>query len=351
MAKFILSKNKVLEQYNILKNIVDSISYSIKTNINVGKILENETDCMFSIHSLNELKYVNNKSRLMLLCQAITKKQLYDLYELNIKTFVVDNETDLNTILNWLNDSDKKINLLLRWKIKENTIHTGKHFMFGMESNVISKFILKSNDYPQIENIGIHFHRRTQKTSEWDLKDEIEESFSSEVLEQINMVCIGGGIPEQYKNFSENISNYVLNKIKELIEFLHKFNIKVIAEPGRFLCARPIKLECNIIGIHENIIVVDASVYNSDTDAVFSSHLRLLIEGEVDNDWKDENGEKPNKYTIKGMTPCSLDIFRYDVKLPFNLKLGDKIIFLNAGAYNFHTDFCSLDRIETVVVD
>jgi len=52
---------------------------------------------------------------------------------------------------------------------------------------------------------------------------------------------------------------------------------------------------------------------------------------------------------IKGKTPCSLDIFRYKVNLP-EVKVGDKIIFLNAGAYNFSTNFCRLNELKTEIV-
>jgi len=50
------------------------------------------------------------------------------------------------------------------------------------------------------------------------------------------------------------------------------------------------------------------------------------------------------------MTPCSMDLFRYKAYLD-NPKVGDELVFLNAGAYNFTSDFCDLEKIETIVVD
>ncbi|MCH7902834.1 hypothetical protein IIC68_03715 [archaeon] len=32
-------------------------------------------------------------------------------------------------------------------------------------------------------------------------------------------------------------------------------------------------------------------------------------------------------------------------------KEGDKLVFLNAGAYNFSSDFCDLEKLETEVVE
>jgi len=87
---------------------------------------------------------------------------------------------------------------------------------------------------------------------------------------------------------------------------------------------------------------VDASVYNTALDT-FGAHIRLKVEGELEQ-------TKAPAWTIKGATPCSLDIYRYRVYLK-DPKPGDNIIFKNAGAYNFATDFCGLGKIKTEVVD
>ena len=39
-AKFILSKSKVLEQFKIVDEVSDYVSYSLKTNFEVGEVLE-----------------------------------------------------------------------------------------------------------------------------------------------------------------------------------------------------------------------------------------------------------------------------------------------------------------------
>jgi len=45
-----------------------------------------------------------------------------------------------------------------------------------------------------------------------------------------------------------------------------------------------------------------------------------------------------------------MDLFRYRVYLKDEPKVGGKITFLNAGAYNFSTDFCNLPTIETEII-
>ncbi len=133
--------------------------------------------------------------------------------------------------------------------------------------------------------------------------------------------------------------------MKELKEFLNQRNIRLIAEPGRFIAGPAARLEATILSIYGNSIIINCSVYNSAMDT-FVASTKLEVEGELEGD--DER--LGTAYTIKGCTPDSMDIFRYKVYLT-EPKVGGKIVFLNAGAYNFSTDFCSLKRLKTEIVD
>ena len=178
--------------------------------------------------------------------------------------------------------------------------------------------------------------------AQWNYKYEISNIIDKDVLDMIDFVDIGGGIPSYYVNTNENVIPGIFTKIEEFREWLKSHNIQMIMEPGRFICAPSVKLVTNIIQIYNNNIVVDASVYQGDTDA-FVVPTKLLVEGEL------EKGQgKP--YVIKGKIPCTLDLFRYKVYLD-NPKVGDKLVFLNAGAYNFTTNFCDLEEIETEITD
>ncbi|MCC7552040.1 decarboxylase [Candidatus Micrarchaeota archaeon] len=348
MAKFILHKSKVFEQYNLIKKKADLVSYSFKTNQEVGEILEIGTDCFFSIHTIESLEKIKDKKRVWFFAQAWDNKEIEKLLSLGVESFVIDNLKDLELIFEILKEKDIKINLLLRMRLKEHTIHTGKHFVFGMYSETINnkiKEIRENSEFnKKINKLGIHFHRKTQNVSEWNLKQELEDILDKKTLENIDYINIGGGLPSIYKNFSSDILIDIFDKIKETKEWFNKNNIKMIIEPGRFIAAPCIELETSIKNIYNDNIIVNASVYNSAMDT-FIAHIRLLIKDELNTKDKDA---KP--YTIKGCTPDSLDIFRYRIYLK-DPKIGDKIIFLNAGAYNFHTNFCNLPKIQTEIKD
>jgi ornithine decarboxylase len=326
MAKFVLSKTKVMEQLEIMKSLADEVSYSFKSNPEVGKILQDK--CFLSIHSENNLKLVSSKNVWFFLQgnKEIPKE---------VNNFVVDNINDLKLLLK----EDRKINLLLRLRLREHTIHTGKHFVFGFSSKAVNQLLPELRENKNIKKLGIHFHRKTQNVSEWNLKEELEDSIEDFSL--LDFVNIGGGIPAEYKNFRKEVSEHIFTKIRELREFLNSKNIKMIIEPGRFIAAPSIKLETEVVNVYDSNVIVDASVYNSAMDT-FVANIRLLVENER---------EKGFCYTIKGITPDSLDIFRYKVYFDKEVKVGDKIVFLNAGAYNFSSGYFNLSKVETKVKD
>ncbi len=344
--RFVLSKQKVLEQYNKVRPLSDIVSYSSKTNQVVTKILEEDTDSIFSIHSSNELKHINNMNRVIFLAQGWREEEIRQLLSKGISWFVVDNESDLDVLLAYLENNDVSISLLLRLRLKENTLRTEKYFVFGMTSETVNRKIMEIKNNlsinEKLNHLGIHFHRKTQNMAEWSLLYELSNVVPEEVLQAINIVNMGGGLPAEYANTNVDVLPGIINKIDEFREWLRKNDIKMIIEPGRFIAAPSCRLMTKIIGIHQNNIIVNASVYNSNMDALIVP-VKLLVEGELP---KEHPLAKP--FVIKGITPCSMDLFRYRVYLN-NPRVGDQLVFLNAGAYNFSTDFCDLEKIETVV--
>jgi len=343
--KFIISKKRVFENYDMLFQISDLVSYSFKTNPIIGNILfEKEEENLFlSIHSINELNQVKNlnSKKIWFFGLAWNEDELEILFEkYNLENFVVDNLNDLNILLEFIKKNNKKINLLLRMKLKENTIFTGKHYVFGMYlkeiKSVIDDLYLNSN----IGKLGIHFHRKTQNVSEWSLKDEVVEVLGKKILNKINLINVGGGLPGKYKNSHDKTLLVIFDKLKELKKELNSYNIEVIIEPGRFIANSAVILKSKIIAIHNKNIFLNVSIFNGMLDTVVAN-VKLLVEGEL------ERGEK---YLLKGCTPDSSDILRYSVYLS-KPKVGGKIVFLNCGAYTYQTNFCALDKIETEIVE
>lgn len=367
---FTISKSKVLKQYKILEDLGDIISYSSKTNPVVTGILEENTSTMFSVHTINELKNIKDTSRVLFIAQAWNENILKDLvFKRNISWFVVDNEVDLETFIEFVrkNEFKQKLTLLFRLKLKEFSIRTEKYYVFGMGSDFISKKVNEIfndlNLMNKIAKLGLHFHRKSQNLSEWNLQYELEEVFNQDFFDKISVVNIGGGLPSMYANVNVNVFQGIYNKIKDFRGFLNSNKIDLMMEPGRFVSAPAGKFVTTIIGIHGNTIIVDGSVYNGDLDALIVP-VKLLVKGELSQKDRLKEGTRNGNisgqsgtcsdsvktYVVKGVTPCSMDIFRYRVYMK-EKKVGDELVFEYAGAYNFASDFCDLDKNKTYIIE
>jgi len=346
-AKFILSKKVLREQVEKLRKLGLKISYSYKTNQIVGNVLQEmkETeDLFFSIHVKEEINEINDKKKIWFFTQAESEEELKNILEKGIENFVVDNEVDLKRILDLIRKEKKKINLSLRMKFLEHRIGTGKYFVYGMPSVKVNELILKLKDNQFLKGLGVHIHRKSQNTSEWEIVDDLEDSLTKESLEIISFVNLGGGLPSVYRNSSEKIFNYIFEKLSSAKKWLEEKNIDVIIEPGRFLAASCIRLETEILQRYANNLIINTTLYNCALDTLISG-TRLRVLGERDSE---EDGEN---FLIKGNSPTRDDIFRYKVKLNSKIKVGDKIVFLNAGAYNYTTDFFGYKKLKTEILE
>ncbi len=343
-AYFILSKKVIKEQVDKLWSLGLRISYSYKTNHEVGNVLQEVCPGVdFSIHAREEIEMINDKLKIWFFTQAESEDELKEILDKGIRDFVVDNEVDLERILKVIKDTRIKINLSLRMKFREHRIGTGRYFVYGMPALKVNELILKLKDNKLIEKLGVHIHRKSQNASEWEIKNELKDSLSEEILERINFVNFGGGLPVKYISYTSKILPYILEKIKEASDWLKEKGIEVYIEPGRFIAAPAVKLVTEIIQIYEDKIILNTTIYNCALDTLIGQH-KMLVESEL------QDSEEGKIFLLKGNSPTRDDIFRYRVKLK-NSKIGDKIIFLNAGAYNYTTDFFGYKKLKTKIVE
>jgi diaminopimelate decarboxylase len=172
----------------------------------------------------------------------------------------------------------------------------------------------------------------------------LKDSLTKESFERINFVNIGGGLPSLYVSSNEKVFNYIFSKLKETKRWLDEKGIETFIEPGRFLAAPCVKLIVEVIQKYDNNLIVNTSIYNCALDTILTE-TKMLVEGEL------KENEKGEYFLIKGNSPTRDDIFRYKVKLNSKIKVCDKIVFLNAGAYNYATDFFGYKKLETEIVE
>ncbi len=349
-AHFTLSKSKLASQLKILTDLNLKVSYSYKTNRQIGDILQELNQIPntkyqipginFSIHAQEEIQMIKDKSKISFFTQAESTEKLIQILNQEIKTFVIDNEIDLQNLLQAAKQTNRKINISIRMKFHEHRIGTGKYFVYGLPSTKVNQLIQDLKENPNIQDLGIHIHRKSQNTSEWEIAEELKDSIDPETLKIIKSVNLGGGLPVEYKSYTNSTLPYILKKISKAKEFLDSHQIETIIEPGRFLAAPPIKLHTNIIQIQNNTLILNTTIYNCALDTILTE-TKMLVEQET---------EEGNNYLLKGNSPTRDNISRYKIKLD-DPKLGDEITFLNAGAYNYTTDFFGYKKLKTKITN
>ena len=225
-------------------------------------------------------------------------------------------------------------------KFLEHRIGSGRYYVYGLSAKKVNELIKELASNEIVEEIGVHVHRKSQNVTEWNVLDEIKDSLSEESLSKIKKINLGGGLPVKYKTYSSNVLPYIFEKIREVKGFLASKEIKTYVEPGRFISAPAIELHTSIKQVQGNTLILNCTIYNCALDTMVTG-IRMLVKGELDE--KEKEGKF---YLIKGNSPTRDDIFRYKVKLK-DPKVGDKIVFLNAGAYNYTTDFFGFEKLET----
>ena len=340
-AYFTLSKSKLQDQLKILTNLNLKVSYSYKTNRQIGDILQDTSNVNFSVHAQEEISMIKDKSKISFFTQAETIEELVKIINEGIKTFVIDNEIDLKHLLQAAKQTSKKINISIRMKFSEHRIGTGKYFVYGLPSSKVNQLIQELQDNPQVKDLGIHIHRKSQNTSEWEIVEELKDSIDPKTLKIISSINLGGGLPVEYKSYTASTLPYILKKISKAREFLDSHNIQTIIEPGRFLAAPPVKLHTKIIQIQSNILILNTTIYNCALDTILTE-TKMLIQQEIPT--------TKTHFLLKGNSPTRDDIFRYKVKLS-NPKIDDEITFINAGSYNYTTDFFGYKKLETKIIE
>ena len=104
-AKFILSQKAVLEQYSKLKDLGADISYSYKTNREVGNVLQELaecSDCSFSLHNIEEIGMIKIRNKIFFFPQAWRKEEIRQIIQMGVRMFVIDNEVDLKELTDFL---------------------------------------------------------------------------------------------------------------------------------------------------------------------------------------------------------------------------------------------------------
>ncbi|MCB9461641.1 MAG: diaminopimelate decarboxylase [Anaerolineaceae bacterium] len=253
--------------------------------------------------------------------------------ENHVGWFNVENIDELG-IINQLTASlglpPTKIAMRLNPDVKASThqhIATGHGTAkFGLSAAIIRDVFQNQANYPHLHFAGIHIHIGSQLQDTQATLQALQTAVELiSPYEDIRTVNIGGGIPVAYRP-DEQLPD--VESFAKLISPVLK-SFRVIMEPGRSIIADAGFLVTRVLYIKEQagqrVVIVDASMTELIRPALYQAYHHIL----------------PVKQTPSGMLPTqvvgpvceSTDVLSQQVDLPVDLKPGDLLAVLTAGAY------------------
>jgi len=372
---FIFSEQQLLRQYMYIlesfkAKLGDSfeLAFSIKSNP-LPEIIRTfiKLSTFFEVTSLGEMKLLLKlgASAQNIIYTNIVKPKNTIKFALKagIQKFAIDSCSDIKRIKKIAEFEKKSIKAFIRINPLinlENTIFScsGEYSKIGIpippkeESNSEFNEVLSICEESQlVDLIGLHMHLGSQITNIKPYREALCRirnliHYLNQKNIEIKVLDIGGGFPINYGNVEvPSVSSFAEAVKTEIKEYLP--SISIIAESGRFLTAPAGILAVSVVTIKKDpknceIACLDGNFYNTLPDIITSNWMYPILKV------NQEKEESISSYRLVGSSNDTLDQYQLNSDgVPSTISCqklieGDKIIFLQAGAYSlsFTCNYC-----------
>ncbi|MDR1048825.1 MAG: type III PLP-dependent enzyme [Synergistaceae bacterium] len=334
------SLSVVGEKYDELKKAMPyaDVYYAIKANPEkeVLKLLNDRGSC-FDIASIYELDHTLalgiSPSRLS---YGNTIKKARDIryaYEKGVRLFASDSENDVRKLAEYAPGSGVFFRILADglgadWPLSRK---------FGAQPDVIFENILLARDL-DLHPRGISFHVGSQQLdiTQWrtalkTCKDLFDAAKGKGIA--LDLLNMGGGFPAHYLHPVKDTYVYAAEITDFLREVFGRDFPKIIIEPGRYMVGDAGVLVTEIVMIANKERESGIPWLYLDVGK-FGGLIETLDECIRYPIYSERAGEA-NDYVLAGPTCDSVDLLyeKTPYRLPTDLKEGDRLYILTAGAY------------------
>ncbi len=335
IALDIESVNKSLDFFTKTMQIEKTnIFYPIKVNSNISIVKRLIIEGVgFECGAFSECEYLINNgvlpSRIIFGNPVKSVNSIRGANEIGVDVFAIDSEEELMKI----HENAPNSKVYFRISVSNEGSSWELTDKFGCDTTAALQLAKKAICIGLIP-IGISFHIgwNNPNLSTWQLALEKSITLAENLINKrilLEFINIGGGFPSHLNN-----SNLLLEKIaiesKPYFEKIKtKLNLKIIAEPGSFLVANSAVM---VVSIFEKInrgkktwLYVDSGICQGFYWILsgLKYGISALNNSEVDK----------SEFIVCGPTCDTHDVFSFNIMLPKNIDIGDKLIIYPAGAY------------------
>lgn len=328
---------KIEENYHTFQSVMPGVMvrYAVKSNP-MKEVIEtlSKQGSGFEIASKTELA--------LLLARDVDPSQIFfsnpvknplDIeyaHKKGIKVFTYDSPEEIDKLAQYAPGCQ----VILRLRVYERGSVFSLKDKFGAEERQAA-MLAKHAQEAGLEFYGLSFHVGSQslKLNTWKYALEKIVRVQEQLKEKgigVTALNLGGGFPYVYRGMKAPTIQQIAEVVKPYVKKLEIPH--VYAEPGRYLVANAATLTTSII--HRTVrrgetwLYLDAGTYNALFEAMdFQGNIQYEVSAVA------SSTTKKQRYVLAGPTCDSIDTITENVRLPENLKVGDKLVFEDVGAY------------------
>lgn len=333
----VVSRSRVAETYRTMRDNLPGVElfYAAKANPDYH-ILQTlcEQGCSVDVCSFGEMQAAVRAGftpdRMLHTHPCKSERNLLDCYDAGVRWFVYDNQHELDKIARLTPGA----HLLLRLAMSAGSSLINLSAKFGADPAEAIDLLMTARRRG-IDVRGFSFHVGSQCLNPQDYRSTLEHvrriwdeanhlGFNLEVLD------IGGGFPAPYRGSDMmTLAAYCQAVSAALADVFGDLPVRLVAEPGRGLCAESVTLVTRVLGksVRGGLpwYIIDDGLYGSFSNMVFDHmDFQLLADNPFDLPLY--------PCVVAGPTCDSSDVVARDQLLP-DLSVGDLLMVPTMGAY------------------
>lgn len=255
-------------------------------------------------------------------------------HEKGVRFFATDCENDVRKIAQNAPGSNVYFRVLLPHSDSADWPLSRK---FGCSAGMVLDLISLAKEL-KLNPIGVSFHVGSQQRNLeiWDQALKATREIFDKSPVKLGFVDMGGGLPAQYNYPVEDLETYAVTIKSYIDNYFKGQDIRFIMEPGRSLVGDSGVLAATVVETSkkdnaDNVrwVYIDAGKFNGMVETIDES-----IKYSAYFPSRDENAPS-GPVILAGPTCDSMDIMyeNYKMQMPLDLKAGERVYFLAAGAY------------------
>ena len=280
-------------------------------------------------------------------CKTI--QNLMDCYNEGVRWFTVDCSGEIDKLARHTPD----VNVILRLAASSSSSLINLSAKFGCDPDDASKLAAEAGR-KGLNIRCLSFHVGSQCLNPEDFRTMLTKARKAwdacvAAGAPLEVLDIGGGFPAPYRTTVMSLSDYCRHLSRALDATFGDLPIRIIAEPGRGMCAESVSLITRVLGksVRSGLpwYFIDDGVYGSFSGKLFDdSDFELVAEAA---DVRPRSG-----CVVAGPTCDSHDVVSVDQELP-DLEVGELLLVPTMGAYTSASasGFNGLDIARIVEID